>query len=63
MKKELVQGMVLIRSVIKPDNHNGRIMLASIVTPVIVAMKTTLSSSNSCIIWPRDYRYLVRRVK
>jgi len=28
----------------------------SIVTPVIVATKTTLSSSNSCIIWPRDYK-------
>ena len=38
-------------------------VMLSIVTPVIVAMKTTLSSSNSCIIWPRDYRYLVRRVK
>ena len=28
MKKELVQGMALIRSVTKPNNHNERIMLA-----------------------------------
>ena len=32
-----------------------RKQICSIVTPVIVAIKSTLISLSSCIIWPRDY--------
>ena len=39
------------------EEMDSHLLAVLIVTPVIVAMKTTLSSSSSCIIWPRDYMY------
>jgi hypothetical protein len=39
------------------EEMDSHLLAVLIVTPVIVAMKTTLSSSSSCIIWPRGYMY------